>query len=76
MLMRAPTVMTPVPPMPVTSTLKGSSREGGEGRGRLWRRASSAVGVDPAALRSLPPRIETKLGQWPFRQEKSLLQLD
>ena len=41
-------------------------------------RASSIApaGASGCGLRSLPPSTVTKLGQKPFRQEKSLLQLD
>ncbi len=44
----APTVTTPVPPMPVTSTLQGTSSEGSTGSGSA---AKSAPSSSPARLR-------------------------
>ena len=62
--------------MPVTSTFHGCSRSRGAGSGSAAKRASSAATPSDAATRSFPPSIVTKLGQWPLRHEKSLLQLD
>jgi len=70
-----PMVMTPVPPMPVTRTPQGSASGAGVASGIDGNPAPS-----PAAprlpLRSWPPSTVTKLGQKPFTQEKSLLQVD
>ena len=61
----APMVITPVPPMPVTTTPYGSGVAGGAGSG--------SVGNSPAfafsGLRRPPPSTVTKLGQKPFTQE-------
>ena len=61
----APTVITPLPPMPVTSTLKGrrASRARGLGQ-RREERVVAAVGAFAAApCAARPPITETKLGQ-------------
>ena len=63
MLSSAPTVTTPVPPMPVTNTFHGSSIFGGVGRGRPSKSAASATIEAPVVLRSSPPITLTKLGQ-------------
>src|SRR5829696_7468738 len=75
MLMSAPTVTTPVPPTPVTSRSNGRSRVGTAGAARSAARASTST-PDIVFARRLAPSTVTKLGQKPFRQEKSLLQVD
>src|SRR5260370_31112404 len=72
---KAPTVITPVPPTPVTSRLKGfviSARSGSASASARDNRSISA----PRFLRRVAPSTVTKLGQKPFKQEKSLLQED
>ncbi|CPH63633.1 Uncharacterised protein [Bordetella pertussis] len=67
----APMVITPVPPMPATSSRYGASSGAGRGSGsramRARRRSWSAAGA--ALLRGLPPMTETKLGQNPSTHE-------
>ena len=75
----APMVTTPVPPIPVTRIPYGASSAGSSGSGSVPKRASSAslaAASGFSGLRNLPPSTVTKLGQKPFTQEKSLLQLD
>ena len=69
---RAAIVITPVPPTPVTTMPYAPSSAGSSGSGRTGNGTSPAA----SAWRSLPPLTVTKLGQKPFRQEKSLLQAD
>ena len=66
----APMVTTPVPPMPGTRMLYGSSSAGSVGIGSLEKSASPL----PLFLRKPPPWMVTNEGQKPFTQEKSLLQ--
>src|SRR5437588_10066481 len=65
----APMVTTPVPPMPVTRMPYGAAVDASVG--------SVSAGNSPDAtfcgLRRLPPTTDTKLGQEPLTQEKSLL---
>src|SRR2546421_7474629 len=67
-------VMTPVPPMPVTSTPYGVASEGCAGSGRAGKSATAFAAERPFLRR--PPSTVTKLGQKPLRQEKSLLHED
>src|SRR5690242_17295874 len=73
MVTMAPIVTTPVPPTPVTSRSYGLSSETVAGNGSLAARAWKSSALTSFFLR-LPPSTVTKLGQKPFRQEKSLLQ--
>ena len=66
MVNTAPTVTTPVPPIPVTNTETPLLLRATAGSGNWFNQASgSNVG---AGLRSSPPRTETKLGQNPLAQ--------
>src|SRR5882724_10828979 len=69
-----PMVITPVPPIPVTSTpyCPASSR----GAGSLSTGKSSAFFAAERPFFRRPPSTVTKLGQKHFRQEKYLLQDD
>jgi hypothetical protein len=70
----APMVTTPVPPMPVTRMFHGRAKSLANcGCGSVEKST-----FPPPGLRffSPPPCTVTKLGQKPFTQEKSLLQLD
>ena len=70
----APMVTTPVPPTPVIRMFQGWSRLLRNcGSGRFTSRSLLPV---PLRLRRPPPLMVTKLGQKPFTQLKSLLQLD
>ncbi len=71
----APTVTTPVPPTPVTSRSNGLSRHGRSGVASSPARETKSTSVK-VFLRLTAPSTVTKLGQNPFRQEKSLLQFD
>src|SRR5690348_8242710 len=73
--MRTPTVMTPVPPTPVTRRSYGRSSAPSVGSGRVAARATASR-PDGAFARRLAPSTVTKLGQKPLRQEKSLLQVE
>jgi hypothetical protein len=56
--------MTPVPPIPVTGTLKGSVASATSGSGRLAKRSSPPVSwAWFAAFLIVPPITDTKLGQ-------------
>src|SRR4051812_47915114 len=70
----APMVTTPVPPTPVTTIPYGSFTSGHVGTGP----GTSGITSDsmPAPFFNAPPSTVTKLGQKPFRHEKSLLQDD
>ena len=61
-------VTTPVPPMPVTSTLQGSSNAGNCGSGSAAEKSSPPFGAGRPFF-SAPPSTVTKLGQKPFTQE-------
>ena len=74
-VINAPTVMTPVPPTPVTSRSNGFCNFGKAG-GVMSDSSASISTSAPVFLRRTAPSRVTKLGQKPFRQEKSLLQLD
>src|SRR5512135_670092 len=69
-----PMVITPVPPMPVTRTPYGRSNAGicGSASGKF----SPLGAAEDLPFLSRPPSTVTKLGQKPFTQEKSLLQVD
>ena len=73
-----PMVITPVPPTPATTMPQGSAPGCSVGKFGSSM-APSAAGVrsflGAVCLRSCPPSTVTKLGQKPFRQLKSLLQL-
>ena len=72
-----PTVSTPVPPMPVMSTLYASGSGGLAGGDKFSKIDASSAGVfAPSPLRGPPPSTETNEGQNPSRQLKSLLQFD
>ena len=78
-----PTVTTPVPPIPVTRTPKGSLSEGNCGALNFAARDMAEIALPLASFIaaffgffSCPPSTVTKLGQKPVTQEKSLLQLD
>src|SRR5829696_3581421 len=75
MLIRAPTVTTPVPPTPVTRRSNGLSRAGRAGAGSCPARATASTPIPVLARRRAPSTV-TKLGQNPLRHEKSLLQVD
>ena len=68
MPMTAPTVSTPVPPIPVISVSWVVSIAGSRGCGRAATRPASRSSSRLAALRSLPPSTVTKLGQKPSTQ--------
>jgi hypothetical protein len=69
-----PMVMTPVPPTPPTTMPQGFSVSGrlGSGSGGSAERSPR---FSFFAFFSVPPSTVTKLGQKPFTQEKSLLQV-
>src|SRR5258708_23689953 len=67
-------VMTPVPPIPVTTTPYWPTRS--RAAGSLSTRKSSALFAAERPFFRRPPSTVTKLGQKPLRQEKSLLQED
>mmetsp|Transcript_15310 Transcript_15310/g.36449 ORF Transcript_15310/g.36449 Transcript_15310/m.36449 type:complete len:206 (+) Transcript_15310:1652-2269(+) len=71
-----PMVMTPVPPTPATTMPQASSAFGMTGSGSAPSAASKGL-LRPSFLGFLssPPSTVTKLGQKPFTQEKSLLQV-
>ncbi len=72
-----PIVMTPVPPMPPTSTLNGWLRPARTGTvASGTSKGSTAVFGVLSGLRSAPPWTVTKLGQNPSVQVKSLLHDD
>ena len=68
MPIRAPSVTTPVPPMPVSTMFHGSFMAMGAGSGTSSI-ASPAEAPGSTAMRSCPPRTLTKAGQSPFRHE-------
>src|SRR3984893_2514050 len=72
---KAPTVITPVPPTPVTSRLKGFVISARLGSASTSARDSKSI-CALRFLRRVAPSTVTKLGQKPFRQEKSLLHED
>ena len=75
----APTVTTPVPPMPVTiAAQEASASEGEMGSGTAIVGSDRIVPapMDAVALRIFAPWTVTKEGQKPLMQEKSLLQFD
>ena len=69
-------VTTPVPPTPVTITLKVRSMAGIAGSGSGLNATPSVAAVSGTAFLILAPCTVTKDGQKPFTQEKSLLQFD
>ena len=74
MPMSAANVMIPVPPTPGIRILNGAFSGRGSGKGSADEKfADNAVA---SGLRNLAPRTVTKLGQNPFKHEKSLLQFD
>ena len=77
MVIRAPTVTTPVPPTPVTSRSKGPVQvhAGGSPMAASSRCTSAGVKLAPTFFFSTAPSTLTKLGQKPLTQLKSLLQL-
>src|SRR3712207_5290319 len=75
MLTTAPTVTPPVPPTPVTRRSHGRPTDRIAGARRPEARATASPPMPLFARRSAPSTV-TKLGQKPFRQEKSLLQVD
>src|SRR6476620_8685474 len=74
-VINAPTVMTPVPPTPVTRRLNGVSSDVRLGSGSVFARASASMPA-PRFLRRVAPSTVTKLGQKPLTQEKSWLQVE
>ena len=73
----APIVTTPVPPIPATKISVGRSSSGNSGVGRLVTSGCDVLGaVSRFGWRRSPPKIVTKLGQKPFVQDISLLQVD
>ena len=67
-----PMVMTPVPPTPATTMLQGRCSIFSVGSGSA---PEGKEGAREAAFLSEPPSTVTKLGQKPFRQLVSLLQV-
>ena len=67
-------VMTPVPPTPPTTMPQALSATGSTGSGMGGRPARSPR-CSFFGFFNVPPSTVTKLGQKPFRQEKSLLQV-
>ncbi|MDB5746028.1 MAG: hypothetical protein JWP72_876 [Massilia sp.] len=66
----APTVMTPVPPIPLIRMLYGCSTLGSTGSARAPQPSSASPLVTPARLfLSVPPSTVTKLWQKPFTHE-------
>jgi hypothetical protein len=77
MPMRAPMVMTPVPPMPVIRTLcRPASLELAGSSGIAVSAGFAPVPAVPVRRRGFAPSTVTKLGQNPFRHERSTLQED
>src|SRR5260221_12331157 len=69
-----PMVITPVPPMPVTSTPYCPASSRGAGSVRAGKSSADFAAERPFFRR--PPSTVTKLGQDPLRQEKCLLHED
>ena len=59
----APTVTTPVPPIPAISTFHGSVHAATAGWRKPAKSASAAATPSPVAFFTLPPSTDTKLGQ-------------
>jgi hypothetical protein len=70
-----PMVITPVPPMPATTMPHARVASGSSGSGNVGKPCSAAFACGFSFFFGVPPSTVTKLGQKPFTQEKSLLQL-
>ncbi|MPM88850.1 hypothetical protein SDC9_135954 [bioreactor metagenome] len=73
MPIRAPGVIVPWPPTPVMIRFHGVAVEGSAGAGKIGQFVLSTAGL---GFFSVPPSMVTKLGQKPFRHDKSWLHAD